>query len=198
MNKIEKFAIPVLCVTMGLVFLYFGFQQIYSPDNWATFVPDFLSIGAMTLNNWVMLNGVLELTLGLFLIMGLYTRFSALILSLHLLFIAFSIGNWATFVPDFLSIGAMTLNNWVMLNGVLELTLGLFLIMGLYTRFSALILSLHLLFIAFSIGFNPLGVRDFGLAIATFVIFLSGAHPYGIDAKVSNKSSHSGQTPSVQ
>jgi uncharacterized membrane protein YphA (DoxX/SURF4 family) len=138
MNKIEKFAIPVLCVTMGLVFLYFGFQQIYSPDN------------------------------------------------------------WATFVPDFLSIGAMTLNNWVMLNGVLELTLGLFLIMGLYTRFSALILSLHLLFIAFSIGFNPLGVRDFGLAIATFVIFLSGAHPYGIDAKVSNKSSHSGQTPSVQ
>lgn len=138
MGRFERFAIPVLCIGLGLVFLYFGFQQVYSPDA------------------------------------------------------------WAGFIPSFLSQGVMTVNNWVMLNGVLELTLGIFLIIGLYTRFSALILSVHLFFIALSIGFTPIGVRDFGLAVATFVIFLNGAHPYGVDAKVARKNAHSGQTPSVQ
>lgn len=97
---------------MALVFLYFGFQQVYAPDNWTVFVPSFLTSVALT---------------------------SA---------------------------------NIVVFNGILELTLGTFLLIGLYTRFSALVLSLHLLGITLSIGFTPLGVRDFGLAAATFALFL--------------------------
>ena len=99
---------------MSLVFLYFGFNQFISPDEWAGFVPD-----------------------------------SALVFGLS----------------------AKTL---VLFNAVLELALGFILLLGIYVRFASLILSLHLVVIASSLGFNDLGVRDFGLAVATFVVFLNG------------------------
>lgn len=119
----------VLRVSLALVFLYFGFSQIYSLDK------------------------------------------------------------WVSFVPEFAILSGMTANNIVMINGVLELILGSFLIIGLYVRFSALILSLHLFGIAISIGFTPLGVRDFGLAFATFVVYLFGPDNYTIDNKFNLKKS---------
>jgi uncharacterized membrane protein YphA (DoxX/SURF4 family) len=113
---------PLLRIALSLVFLYFGFSQIISPDNWAGFVPNFL-------------NGSI---------------FSA--------------------------------NNWVVFNGMLEITLGIFLLIGLYTRFASLILSIHLFFIAISIGFSPLGIRDFGLALATLAVFFNGTDVFCIES----------------
>ena len=117
----------VLRVSIALLFLYFGFSQIYSPDK------------------------------------------------------------WVSFVPEFAILSGMTANNLVIFNGVLELVLGSFLIVGIYVRFSALILSLHLFGIAISIGFTPLGIRDFGLAFATFVVYLFGPDNYTIDNKFNLK-----------
>ncbi len=122
MKPLSTYAFPLLRIALSLVFLYFGFQQITAPDVWVDFVPSFLTSTIITAANIVMVNGVLELTLGTFLLMGLYTRISALILSLHLF--------------------------------------------GITT----------------SIGFTPLGVRDFGLAAATLVLFLQNVHPYSIDS----------------
>lgn len=125
--KLSKYSGTILRITLSLVFLYFGFQQISGPDNWISYVPGFLT-------------GVI-----------------------------------------------ITANNLVVLNGILELTLGSFLLIGLYTRFSSLILSVHLLIIALTVGFVPTGVRDFGLALATFVVFLNGIDRYCIDAKFTKK-----------
>ncbi|MEK6898578.1 MAG: DoxX family membrane protein [Nanoarchaeota archaeon] len=123
--NLEKYSYPLLSISLAVVFLYFGFSQISSPDDWAELVPDFLT-------------GVI-----------------------------------------------LTANNWVIFNGILELTFGIFLLIGLYSRFSALILGIHLLFIAFSIGFNPVGIRDFGLAMATIALFLMNKK-YGVDFWVAN------------
>ena len=117
----------ILRIALALVFLYFGFSQVYNPDKWANFVPEFV-----VLSN-------------------------------------------------------MTANNLVIFNGVLELVLGSFLIIGLYVRFSSFILAIHLLGIAVSIGFTPLGVRDFGLAFATFALYLLGPDKYTIDYKYESK-----------
>ena len=117
----------ILRIALSLVFLYFGFQQIISPDDWIGFVPEFA------------------------------TGFG------------------------------LSANNLVIMNAILEISLGIFLIIGLYTRFSALILSLHLFGIAFSIGLNPLGVRDLGLAVATLVVFINGPDKFTIDARVNRK-----------
>ncbi len=85
-------------------------------------------------------------------------------------------------VPSF-----MTANNLVIFNAILELTLGTFLLIGLYNRFSSLILSLHLFGIALSIGFTPLGIRDFGLAFATLAVYLFGYDRYSVDFISDNK-----------
>ncbi|MBI5389385.1 DoxX family membrane protein [Candidatus Woesearchaeota archaeon] len=62
----------------------------------------------------------------------------------------------------------------IMANGVLETVLGLLLILGLWIRGAAFLLGLHLLGIMFSLGYNDIAVRDFGLAMATFVVMLNG------------------------
>lgn len=119
----------VLRVSLGLVFLYFAFNQLSDPSSWSGFVPEFA------------------------------TRFG------------------------------LSANNLVVFNGFLELVFGTFLIIGLYTRIASLVMGLHLFGIAFSIGFSPLGIRDFGLAFATISVYLFGPDRYTLDYKYSKKSS---------
>lgn len=65
--------------------------------------------------------------------------------------------------------GFIPLEGWklIMLNGGMEVTLGALLLIGVFTRISALVLGLHLAFITYSIGLSEIGVRDFGLTFAT-------------------------------
>ena len=62
----------------------------------------------------------------------------------------------------------------LLINGIVELILGTLLAMGLCTRVAALLLSLHLLGIVLSLGYNDIAIRDVGLVLATFSIFLAG------------------------
>jgi uncharacterized membrane protein YphA (DoxX/SURF4 family) len=94
---------------------------------------------------------------------------------------------WTNFIPSailFFGISAKTL---VLTNAFLELGFGTLLLIGLYTRVASFILAMHLFGIAFSIGFNPLGMRDFGLAFATLVIFFNGIDWLCIDKKLEKK-----------
>jgi uncharacterized membrane protein YphA (DoxX/SURF4 family) len=125
MKKIEKYAKPILRIALSLVFLYFGFQQITSPENWIGYVPDFALIFGLTAQKIVFMNSLLEISLGTLMVLGLFTR------------------------PV------------------------------------SLILSAHLFVIAFSLGFNDLGIRDFGLAVSTLVIFLNGPDFLCLDKKLS-------------
>jgi uncharacterized membrane protein YphA (DoxX/SURF4 family) len=72
----------------------------------------------------------------------------------------------------------------ILLNGLFETSLAILLLLGLFTRASALLLSLHLLPIIFGVGYNDIGVRDFGLLVATFSIFLHGPDIWSLDRKI--------------
>jgi uncharacterized membrane protein YphA (DoxX/SURF4 family) len=89
---------------------------------------------------------------------------------------------WVGFIPDYIiklsPVGATTL---VHLNGALELVFGTSLLFGFFTRISALILALHLADITFTVGYNSIGIRDFGLTLATFAIFLNGSDSITLD-----------------
>ncbi len=116
--------------------------------------------------------------------------------SLALVFLYFGImqirdpGAWSGFVPDRFHVSGISANNIVIFNGFMEIVLGTFLIVGLYVRFAALVMSLHLFGIALSIGFSPLGIRDFGLAFATLALFFIGADRYTVDNKFAKKKSN--------
>lgn len=76
---------------------------------------------------------------------------------------------WIGYVPGFVPGDARTI---ILLNGVLDSLVGLALLIGFYVRIAAIIGALHLLGITFSLGWNDLAVRDFGLALATLSVAL--------------------------
>jgi uncharacterized membrane protein YphA (DoxX/SURF4 family) len=82
--------------------------------------------------------------------------------------------DWSAWLPAwtfFLPIDAMTL---IYLNGAFETLLGAALLVGVSVRAVAALLTLHMLHIVATVGYNDIGVRDFGIAVATLGVFLFG------------------------
>lgn len=88
---------------------------------------------------------------------------------------------WISFLPDFTKNLPISQIALVSLNGWFEVIFGLLLIVGFYTRLVAGFLTIHLLGIVVSVGYTPIGVRDFGLMIGLFSIFLGGVSPFSVD-----------------
>ena len=82
---------------------------------------------------------------------------------------------WTAYVPDsVVSMTGMTATTFVYINATFEVVFGFMLLFGWQTRLSALLLGLHLLDIMWVVGYGEIGVRDFGLAIGTLVVFMNG------------------------
>ncbi|MFA6520295.1 MAG: DoxX family protein [Candidatus Paceibacterota bacterium] len=85
---------------------------------------------------------------------------------------------WVNLIPSWItSISGISAVGFVHFNGAFEIVFGLCLLMGYFTKATAFLLALHMLHITFTVGYNGIGVRDFGLSMATISIFL-----YGIDS----------------
>ena len=84
-------------------------------------------------------------------------------------------GSYIAYVPDsvvsFTHISSGTL---VFFNASFELVFGIALVFGWFTRITSLLLALHLFDIMWTVGYGEIGVRDFGLAIGTLVVFMNG------------------------
>jgi uncharacterized membrane protein YphA (DoxX/SURF4 family) len=89
--------------------------------------------------------------------------------------------SWLGFLPTWTATLPISQTALVYLNGWFELTFGLSLLLGFYTRFVALLLALHLLDIAYIVGYNAIGIRDLGLALATVSVFLFGSDIWSVD-----------------
>ena len=91
---------------------------------------------------------------------------------------------WTAYVPD--SAVAMTHLSAVTLvyfNAVFELVFGVLLVFGWQTRIAAVLLALHLFDIMYVVGYGEIGVRDFGLALATLVVAMNGPDIFCIQQK---------------
>lgn len=107
--KAPQYALPVLRIGLALVILWFGVNQLLSPDTWTTWVPDWASAFADA-KTIVYLNGGFEVIAGLLLLVGLFVPWVAVLLFLHLLLIIFEIGMTPTGVRDFgIAVGLLAL-----------------------------------------------------------------------------------------
>lgn len=90
-NRLSPHAPAVLRVTLGLVFIYFGWSSVSNPDMFARLVPGWTAAiaPAATL---VRAHGVVEIALGVLLALGVGTRAIAALLCLDLLHIASLLG----------------------------------------------------------------------------------------------------------
>ncbi|MDB5254742.1 MAG: hypothetical protein JWL92_118 [Candidatus Nomurabacteria bacterium] len=90
---------------------------------------------------------------------------------------------WFGFVPESAAtLTGLTIANLVFLNGLFEIVFGTALLFGLFTRLSAFLLFVHILDIALIVGLDSIGIRDLGLSVATFAVFLNGADMLTLDS----------------
>ena len=96
----------------------------------------------------------------------------------------FNAGQWLAYVPDsIVSMTGMSATTLVYFNAIFELIFGLLLVFGWQTRIVAFLLAVHLFDIMYVVGYGEIGVRDFGLAVATLVVSMNGADPLCIQKK---------------
>lgn len=98
MQKISPF---VLRLGLGLVFIWFGTQQLIHTSMWVGMIPDWTSFLPFTKYTLVLLNGWFEVVFALLLISGFYTRIVSLLLALHLFGITYTLGYGPIAVRDF-------------------------------------------------------------------------------------------------
>jgi len=80
---------------------------------------------------------------------------------------------WIGYLPPFLA-GMPNAAMFIYANAVFEIIFASLLALGIFTRIASLLLALHMIGIVVSLGYNAVAVRDFGLMIATFTVFLNG------------------------
>lgn len=82
---------------------------------------------------------------------------------------------WTSMVPEWaVSLSHLSALTIVHLNGWFEIIAASLIAIGIGTRWIALLISLHLFVITADLGASAIGVRDFGLSVATLAIALHG------------------------
>ena len=82
----------ILRYSLVFLFLWFGWQQIFEPAVWLGFLPEWTGYLPVPGEILVQANGWFGIMAAIFLAAGVFTRPTALILSLHLFVIAAEVG----------------------------------------------------------------------------------------------------------
>lgn len=113
--KMKIYASPLLRIGMALVFLWFGFEQLFNTSAWVRLIPEWVTgLTGLTASTLVQFNGAFEVVFGTCLLFGFFTRVVSFLLALHMIHITFTLvmaSGWnAISVRDFgLSVATITL-----------------------------------------------------------------------------------------
>ncbi len=94
---------------------------------------------------------------------------------------------WTGLIPEYTSSIPISPEIMIYLNGSFEIIFAILLLLGLFTRFTSLLLSLHVFHIVTIVGYGAIGARDLALALATLSIFLHGADEFCLDNLIFKK-----------
>jgi len=96
---------------------------------------------------------------------------------------------WTDLLPEFLNrLSLLKPETFILINGMFDTLVGLCLILGLFVRIISILAFLHLISISlFSLGFNPSGIRDFGLALSALSLLFTDDDKFSLDYKFGKK-----------
>jgi len=94
-NNLSKYAPIVLRVGLGIVFILIAADQFMNPVSWSSYFPAFMG------SNAVYFNATFDIILGLWLVIGLFSRVSGTLAALHLLGVIVVLGYNSVTVRDF-------------------------------------------------------------------------------------------------
>ena len=90
---------------------------------------------------------------------------------------------WFSYIPSSVLNYGITEGGFILFNGLFDTLIGLFLLIGFFTRTASILAVLHLAGIVISMGYNDIAVRDFGLLIVALSVFLNGADKLCFDRR---------------
>lgn len=100
----------ILRLGLGAVVVWFGASQLIDPASWLFYVPSWTQSLGLAAQTVIVLNGLLEVSLGSLMTLGVLTRFAALIFFCHMIIIVLELGLTAIGVRDIgLSAGLLAL-----------------------------------------------------------------------------------------
>ncbi len=88
--------------------------------------------------------------------------------------------NWLAWFPTLNFIEPLTL---IFVNGIVDLIIGFLLLIGLLTRIIAFLAVLHLVGVIFTLGYNDIAIRDFGLLLASLSVLFHGPDKLCLDKR---------------
>ena len=89
---------------------------------------------------------------------------------------------WSGYVPAWATaLLPLPITGIVYMNAALEITGGMLILFGFFTRLAALVMGAHLALIALSLGPTEIAVRDWGLAFAFFGLTLAGGGSFMLE-----------------
>lgn len=114
MDNMNKISSIILQIGLAFVFIYFGIDKIVKPDLWMGFVPIWIKdIIPFSLEAFMIINGIFEILIGILVLFKNSMKGAALLMSLFLLFVIFSLGlNTLTVRDTGLLAGALALVFW--------------------------------------------------------------------------------------
>lgn len=96
---------------------------------------------------------------------------------------------WVNYIPSWFPM-LIPVSTFILLMGVVESLIGLFVLIGFYTRTSASIAALMMIPILISLGYNEIGVRDFGILMLAAGVAALGAGDFSLDAQILKTREH--------
>lgn len=90
----------IIACTLGLVFIWFGVNEILYPSNWTSFIPPFSFLSSINLfeNNLIVVHGTILLILAVLMIFNIWRSFAgviALILLFEIIITLFIETDWS-------------------------------------------------------------------------------------------------------
>ena len=102
MDSNTKLTNKILRYGLGVTILWFGINQLISPNEWVGYLPGWaFAQSLISTTILVYINGLFETITGLMLITNQYTKIVSILLSLHMILIIFHLGYNDLAVRDF-------------------------------------------------------------------------------------------------
>ena len=99
--NVRSFAPIVLRLGLAIVVMWFGFSELMNPSMWVSYIPTWLvTITGIKVATLVIINGSFEVLMALLMAFGIWTRWVALLLLIHMIGIVADVGLSAVGVRD--------------------------------------------------------------------------------------------------
>jgi len=100
LDKLKQYSPAITRISLSLVFLWFGVNQLFDAEKFMGYLPEFL-LSSSYASSLVIFNGIFEVLAGVLLLVGKFIRPVSLVLAGHLFFIILSLGYNDIAVRDF-------------------------------------------------------------------------------------------------